>query len=232
LPDAELRDLVERMEQKGGRVSRRTNPDGSETPYELNITYFDALGFPGRRDNDLGIARFLCSQTLMISLQGIPGIYFNSLFGAPNWLVGVEQTGRARTVNRRKWAEAELESLLEDRASPASRVLPEYLRRLQVRAAHAAFHPNGTQQVLRLRRGLFGVRRTAPDGSEKVLVLANLTLEPQVLGTSRLEPGFRQAAWHELIGGWTAPGAELGRLELAPCQVLWLSAGDRPRSDS
>jgi sucrose phosphorylase len=233
LPEGELRDLVERMEQKGGRVSRRTNPEGSETPYELNITYFDALGFPGRRDNDLSIARFLCSQTLMISLQGIPGIYFNSLIGAPNWLVGVEQTGRVRTINRRKWGEAELGGLLADRSSPASRILPEYVRRLQLRAAHAAFHPGGTQRVLRLRRGLFGLRRSAPDGSEKVLVLANLTLEPQKLATGRLEQDFRQATWQELIGGWTAAGADLARLELAPYQVMWLwtgaAAADRRR---
>jgi hypothetical protein len=34
--------------------------------------------------------RFLCSQTIAMSLQGIPGIYFNSLLGAGNDLVGVE----------------------------------------------------------------------------------------------------------------------------------------------
>jgi sucrose phosphorylase len=224
LPEAELQDLAQRMEQKGGRVSRRTSADGSETPYELNITYFDALSFPGRRDNDLCVARFLCSQTLMISLQGIPGIYFNSLIGAPNWLVGVEQTGRARTINRRKWGEGELEGLLEDRSDPARRILPAYVRRLQIRAAHPAFHPDGPQQALKLPQAFFGVKRTAPDGSEKILVLANLTTDPQRLGTARLEKGFRQTAWHELIGAWRAQGADLPSLELAPYQVLWLRA--------
>jgi sucrose phosphorylase len=224
LPEAELEDLVTRMEQKGGRVSRRTNPDGSETPYELNIAYFDALGSPGRRDNELCIARFLCSQTLMISLQGVPGIYFNSLIGAPNWLAGVEQTGRARTINRRKWSETELEGLLEDRSNPASRILPEYVRRLQIRAAHPAFHPDAPQKVLQLPQSFFGLVRIAPDGLEKVLVLANVTMDPQRLGTARLENGFAETAWHELIGDWRAEGADLPSLELAPYQVLWLSA--------
>ncbi len=222
VPDEELHALAERMQQKGGRVSSRTNPDGSETPYELNITYFDALSFPGRKDSDLCIARFLCSQTLMLSLQGIPGIYFNSLLGAPNWLAGMQETGRARTINRQKWGEGELDGLLEDCTHPASRVFPEYLRRLRIRREHPAFHPDAAQQVLHLRAGLFGFKRTAPDRSEELWVVANLTLEPLDLTPGRVDRRYRKRHWTELIQGWSAAGAELGVLQLAPYQVMWL----------
>jgi len=224
LPEAEFEALVERMEQKGGKVSRRANPDGSLTPYEINITYFDALGFPGRTDSDLSIARFLCSQTLMISLQGIPGIYFNSLIGAPNWLVGMQETGRERTINRRKWGEGELQRMLEDRSSSAGRILPEYVRRLRLRSEHAAFHPDGPQRVLALAPGLFGFWRSAPDGSEDILVLANLTQDSQEMMTEGLHEVFSDRAWHELILDWSAEGGDLERLELAPYQVMWLSS--------
>ncbi|MGB5736517.1 MAG: sugar phosphorylase, partial [Thiohalocapsa sp.] len=98
LPQDEFDALVAGVEQRGGLVSRRSNPDGSTTPYELNITYFDAVGVPG--DLAASVARFLCAQTIAMSLQGVPGIYFNSLLGASNNLAGVEQTGRARTINR------------------------------------------------------------------------------------------------------------------------------------
>jgi len=223
LPKEEFEALVERMEQKGGKVSRRSNPDGSLTPYEINITYFDALGFPGRKDSDLCIARFLCSQTVMISLQGIPGIYFNSLLGTPNWLVGVQETGRARTINRRKWGEVELQGLLEDRSSPAGRILPEYLRRLRIRAKYAAFHPDAPQQVLELPSGLFGFRRSALDQSEEILVLVNLTLDAQEIATGSLHEGFPDRTWHELILDWSEYGGDLEHLELAPYQVLWLA---------
>lgn len=222
LPDEELHALSERMEQKGGRVSRRTNPDGSETPYELNITYFDALSFPGRKDSDLCVARFLCSQTLMLSLQGVPGVYFNSLFGAPNWLAGLQETGRARSINRRKWGEGELEGLLMDRTNPASRIFPEYVRRLEIRRWHPAFHPDGPQQVLRLPVGLFGVKRTAPDGSEELWVVANLTIEPVTLKSGRIDPSFKERQWRELIQGWTVSGEGLAQLQLSPYEVLWL----------
>lgn len=222
LPDFELNALVERMEQKGGRVSRRENPDGTQTPYELNITYFDALSSPGRKDSDLGIARFLCSQTIVLSLQGVPGIYFNSLVGSPNWLAGVQETERARTINRQKWALTELQDLLQDARHPASRVFPEYLRLLKIRREHAAFHPDAPQQALKLARGLFGIKRIATDGSEELWVLANLTAEHLRVPPARIDRRFSSRQWTELIQGWTCPGEELEQLDLAPYQVMWL----------
>lgn len=222
LPDKELNALVERMEQKGGKVSRRENPDGSQTPYELNITYFDALSSPVRNDEDLGLARFLCSQAIMLSLQGIPGIYFNSLIGAPNWLAGVQETRRARTINRQKWGLAELQDLLRDATHPASRVFREYLRLLEIRRAHPAFHPSGPQRALELPRGLFGIERVAPDDSEELWVLANLTAEPIDVPPGSIDRHFERRQWRELIQGWVRAGEELGQLELAPYQVMWL----------
>ena len=224
LPDEELQALVERMEQKGGHVSQRENPDGSQTPYELNITYFDALSDPGRTDSDLGIARFLCSQAITMSLQGVPGIYFNSLIGAPNWQAGVEESGRVRTINRRKWSLAELEDAFEDPTQPASRILVEYLRLLRIRREHAAFHPNGPQKTLHLPAGLFGIRRTSPEGSEKIWILANLSSEPREVRPKQVDHRFARRRWSELIQGWTCTGAELELLQLAPYQVMWLQA--------
>jgi len=222
LPAQEFDALVERMLQKGGQVSQRENSDGSRTPYELNITYFDALSAPGRKDSDVGIARFLCSQAIMLSLQGIPGIYFNSLVAAPNWLVGIEESGRARTINRRKWGLAELEDLLGDAVKAASRVLAEYRRLLGIRREHIAFHPDGPQRALRLPAGLFGIERTAPDGSERIRVLANLTTKPLEVQPQQIVHDFEQRQWNELIQGWSGAGAELGPLRLAPYQVMWL----------
>jgi sucrose phosphorylase len=231
LPDDELSALAESMEQKGGRVSWRANPDGTETPYELNITYFDALSLPGRRDSDLCVARFLCSQTIMLSLQGIPGIYFNSLIAAPNWLAGVQETGRARTINRQKWSAVELEGLLDDPAQPASRVFPEYLRRLRIRGKQAAFHPDGRQETLRLPAGLFGVKRTAPDHSEELWVIANVTRHAVNLRPTRIDRRYRQRRWTELLQGWGVDGPDLGELQLAPYQVLWLTGSEFEPAD-
>ncbi|MFP4077033.1 MAG: sugar phosphorylase, partial [Halochromatium sp.] len=222
LPQAQLDGLIAAMEERGGLVSRRSNPDGSATPYELNITYFDAVGVPG--DQAASIGRFLCAQTIAMSLQGIPGIYFNSLIGASNNLRGVEQSGRARTINRQKWALPELEAMLDTSSThQARRLLPEYLRRLRIRQAQPAFHPDGAQQVLELPAGLFGVRRLAPDGRQILWMLANLTGVPIQLGFGRLARRSRERRWVELIGGWRQSGDQPpSRFELEPYQVAWL----------
>ncbi|MEA3640623.1 MAG: sugar phosphorylase [Lamprobacter sp.] len=222
LPQSQLDALVTAMEERGGLVSRRSNPDGSATPYELNITYFEAVGIPG--DQEVSIRRFLCAQTIAMSLQGIPGIYFNSLLGASNNLRGAEQSGRARTINRQKWALPELEVMLgEDSSHQARQLLPEYLRRLRIRRAQPAFHPDGPQQVLELSAGLFGVRRLAPDNSQSLWMIANLTGAPVQLGFGRLVRRPRELNWTELIGGWHHNGEQLpSRFELEPYQVAWL----------
>jgi len=228
LPDAERTALVDQMRRKGGHVSERESPDGSRTPYELNITYFDALSTPDRKAGDeVGIARFLCSQIILLSLRGVPGIYFNSLLAAPNWLAGMQETGRTRIINRRKWGTAELENLLADPIHPASRVFIEYRRLLGIRREHPGFHPDGPQRALPLLSGLFGLERTAPDGSETILVLANLTAEPREVPSLPGDhcPGTCQ--WNELIQGWSCTSAELGAIRLAPYQVMWLQQGHR-----
>jgi sucrose phosphorylase len=229
LPQAELGALLDRMVQKGGCISSRTDRGGSQAPYEVNITYFDALGFPGREDTDLSIARFLCSQTIMLSLQGVPGIYLNSLLAAPNWLAGAHETGRARTINRKKWRIEEIDGLLADRTRAARHVLSEMVRRLRLRATHPAFHPDGPQRVVELPAGLFGIERTAPDQSERIWVVANLTSEPFVLSLRLIDRRLSERLWCELIQGRSAPGFRLETLELAPYQVVWLS--DRPGDD-
>ncbi|ESQ16648.1 MAG TPA: alpha-amylase [Chromatiaceae bacterium] len=228
LPQDEFDALVAAVEQRGGLVSRRSNPDGSVTPYELNITYFDAVGVPG--DLDASIERFLCSQTIMMSLQGIPGIYFNSLLGASNNLAGVEETGRARTINRQKWTESELAAMLSDGSKhQARRVLPEYLRRLNLRRERPAFHPDAPQQVLDLPLGFFGVRRDAVDGAERLWMIANLTDAPLSVAMSRLDRGWKRHRWSDLIGEWVQTAEELSaKLLFEPYQVVWLIAEDQP----
>ncbi|MEX1224278.1 MAG: alpha-amylase family glycosyl hydrolase, partial [Pirellulales bacterium] len=71
LPEERLHALVEEVRARGGRVNTRRRPDGSDAPYELNITYFDALGWPpddAGADESLHVRRFLTSQAIMLAL--------------------------------------------------------------------------------------------------------------------------------------------------------------------
>ncbi len=44
LSEQAITDLLQHVKQQGGHISTKRNADGSESAYELNITYYDALG--------------------------------------------------------------------------------------------------------------------------------------------------------------------------------------------
>ena len=60
------------------------------------------------------------------------------------------ETGRARSLNRHKFARAALESSLGDPVEQARQVFDGYRHMLRVRRAEPAFHPAGGQRVLDL----------------------------------------------------------------------------------
>lgn len=207
LPEAEIDRLVEQARAHGGLVSYKHNADGTQSPYELNINYFDALSNPqGREPLATQVERFIAAQAIMLALVGVPGIYFHSLFGSRGWPEGVQQTGRNRTLNRQKCARAELERALSDPASLRQQVFGRYRALLQQRAASPAFHPHGAQEVWDCGPAIFAVLRHAPDDRAHMLCLHNVSAAPQ----SILWPSG-------------APAAATTYSRLAPYQVLWIN---------
>lgn len=189
LSPAEVDGLVEQALAHGGRISYKQNPDGTQSPYELNISYFDALSNPAQEEPvALQAGRFLSAQAIMLALQGMPGIYFHSLVGSRNWQEGVQQTGHNRTINRQKLALAGLEGALAHPGSLRARVFDGFRRLLAQRAASPAFHPHGGQEILNMGRGVFAVLRTSPGGEERVLCLQNITAQEQSARNYRLKP--------------------------------------------
>ncbi|MBU0676814.1 MAG: sugar phosphorylase [Verrucomicrobia bacterium] len=222
ISDKEMADLVADIQAKGGYVSKKMNSDGSESPYELNITYYDALGGTADESDDMKISRFLCSQTVAMALQGVPAIYFNSLVAASNNTGGVELTGHARTINRGKWNLDDLEELINNPESEASRAFSAYLDLLHVRTDHPAFHPNAPQRILDIGDSLFCIERTAVDGSEVVVSISNFTCKPLLLKVDDRFPALAgEHPWLDLIRRETR-GEQDGQLELAPYETCWL----------
>jgi sucrose phosphorylase len=218
--DVEL--LLEGMRARGGYVSTKTNPDGTESPYELNIALFDAFRDPRVAQDPWHIPSFRVSQILALTLQGIPAVYIHSLTATPNDTQGVERTGRTRSINRRQWDRGELEQLLASPDSDTSRIFRDYLKILRLRRRHPAFHPDGPQELLLLGYHIFGVARTAPDGSERIVCLFNFTPDPRSVSMDEpfwgTPPG---TLWRDLIEDRPA-AIERGRLQLPPYAAQWL----------
>lgn len=177
IPDEERDRLIEHVRELGGHVSSKSNADGSTSPYELNITYFDAMGRPGERDLSLKIKRFLCSQAIALALRGIPAIYIHSLLGTSNDVEGCRRLGYARAINRHKWSEDKLRARLKDKKSQHARVLSAYKHMLAVRREHEAFHPDAPQRVHDVGDAVFVIERQPLRGGESTLCLHNLTAD-------------------------------------------------------
>lgn len=226
VPAAAITALADAVRAGGGQVSTRRLPDGSDQPYELNTTFFDALVLGDPPGGPVHQARFLATQAVMLALRGVPAVYFNSLLGAPNDQALAQATGRARSLNRTKWEAPALARLLDDPESRAARVLAGYGALLRARRACAAFHPDGAQQVHALDARVFAVERTAPDGSQRVLALANLSGDPVALTAEALADTVAgQVPSGDLLSPVRHVPAE--PLDLAPYQVLWLASGIR-----
>lgn len=214
LRDDEIDALVARALAHNGLVSYKANPDGTASPYELNINYFDALNDPNARESlDTQIDRFVCAHAIMLALVGVPGIYFHSLFGSRGWRAGVAQTGQNRTINREKLERAALERELSDASSRRARVFARLAQLLRVRAAHPAFDPYGTMRVLDLHPAVFAVQR-----GDAVVCLHNVSAQPQRIVLSQV---FKTATLVDLC---TSQRCANTTIRLAPYQTLWLTS--------
>ena len=223
VPPERVDALADAARARGGHVSTRRRPDGTEAPYELNISYFDALGEPSGLNPQRHARRFLASQLVMLALRGIPGVYFHSLVATPNDHAGVEQTSRARSINRHKFSPDELEAAIVHPGSAQQIVFDAYRRALSVRICQPAFHPEAEQIVfVPDDPALVAFCRTSLDGGQKIQVLANTSDKPlevdlAALGMVGSSRDLLAEAESPLIGE---------RLTLGPWQVAWLECGE------
>lgn len=225
LTTAEVQALGDKTLAHGGRVSYKTNTDGSQSPYELNITLFDALSDPNRDEPvELQISRFITSQAIMLAMAGVPGIYIHSLFGSANDYVGMAETGRARTINRQKWLRGELEAVLANPASRSLQVFQRYVQLLKTRASSPAFHPNGSQQIIGGNPAFFNLMRTSLDGQERVLCLHNVTDHAQFLEIDLSHLLQSDGASDLFTGRMVILEGGVLRMTIEPYGVRWLAA--------
>ncbi len=182
LPKKEVDSFIHGMKQNGAFISEKSNSDGTVSPYEINITYFDACKRSVNTGEEFQIERFLCSQTIMISLQGIPAFYIQSFLACSNDMKGFEKTRQHRTVNRKKWDKKELDKLLTNRDCSTSVVLKELKRRINIRRKEPLFSPHSKQKILNVSEKIFIIRRFK--GERELFIVCNITGVPVSLNLS------------------------------------------------
>jgi glycosidase len=213
----EIDDLAAIALAGGGQVSYKRNPDGSESPYELNITYIDAI-LSGNPDGPP--EKFLASQAIQYVLPGVPATYIHSLLGSRNWHDGVKTTGRARTINREQLDAGAIEEELARETSFRARIFHPYLHLMRTRRNEPAFHPNADFEVLDIEPSLFAVKRQTD--SRQVLALTNVSSKPVSVSLKKHTAG-------RLVDLLSGREFDTKDLIVPPYQSVWLAGPSQAR---
>jgi sucrose phosphorylase len=220
----EIDSMVERTLERGGFISYKDMADGSRLPYEMNINYLDALSHPaGQEPLEFAASKFLAAHAILLSLQGVPGIYFHSLFGSRGDRPSAESSGIPRRINREKIEPDRLEAELAEAGSLRHRVWHGMRTLLQIRARQSAFHPQAGQQILSTGENLFAVCRIPANPEESVVCLHNVsskTAQITSLKTAMPPSGI----WTDLLTG-RCFGTDINGIALDPYQTMWLQSG-------
>lgn len=144
VPPAEIDALVERMHAASGGQSRKATGAAASNLdlYQVNCTFFDAMGRDQRR--------YLLARAIQFFLPGIPQVYYAGLLAGGNDMELLARTGVGRDINRHYYSRAEIEAELK-RA-----VVVDLLRLIKLRNTHPAFE--GVFQLLDTDPALLAMR--------------------------------------------------------------------------
>jgi sucrose phosphorylase len=208
--DAAFAATIEEAGKRGALVSYKDSPEGP-VPYELNCNYLSMVAPPSLGSAALRARAFLAAQAVLLSLSGLPAVYFHSWIGSEAWTEGPELLGYNRAVNRERPPVDLVEQQLEDEGSLRALVYRGINRLLAFRKAEEAFSPAVAQRVLDTEGAVFALLRgpVTPAGSagqRRVLCVQNLGAAP---ATVRVR----------------AAGAPPDRLDLDPWETRWIAFG-------
>lgn len=207
--------LIDRVVERGGKVSMKANANGIPSPYELNATWYSALD----ASDGLNVERYLCSKFIMLSFQGIPAIYIQAILGIPNDIKGFQNKGYNRALNRKQFKPEEIHALLEDGNSHSHQIFFGIKHLLKKRATSKAFHPNAPQEVIEIDPRIFALKRSSFDGEVELLCIANVSAKEVSVDVKRidLQP---KTSYMDLITHADIEVEE--QLKLNPYEYLWL----------
>ncbi|HCM9253158.1 TPA: Beta-galactosidase C-terminal domain [Enterobacter cloacae subsp. dissolvens] len=210
LPESEILSLVETLQQEGALVNWKNNPDGTRSPYEINVTYLDALSYQDCEDS-LRIARFILAHAVLLSFPGVPAIYIQSIIGSRNDYNGVERLGYNRAINRKKYCAGEIDGELEDKNGLRNKVYCQLSALIALRRHEKAFHPDSQAFFETSGEHVFKIVRIADDG-ERLTALFNFSNDIQCVL-------FNRQSGKDLITGINISDMTL---TLNPWQVMWI----------
>ncbi|URW94846.1 alpha-amylase family glycosyl hydrolase [Pantoea agglomerans] len=174
LSEVEIVALVRDLALEGALVSYKNNPDGTTSPYEINVTYLDALN---REDDDdaTRLKRFLLAHAILLVFPGVPAIYIQSILGGRNHYDGVRAAGHNRAINRQKYDLQHIEGDLAGGNWLRQQVYTRLGQLIQRRRRQPAFHPDNPMTLYESENAVLVLRRHQPESGDGLLCVFNLS---------------------------------------------------------
>lgn len=227
LSKAELEIIANRAVKNGGLISYKSESDGTQSPYELNITLFSALNSENSTDpEEIQIKRYQAARTIPLVLRGVPGFYVHGLLATKNFKYGVEYSGIPRDINRKTISLKSLLNEIYSRDSLTYRIINEFGSMIEIRTNEKTFHPNAEQKIINVSDAIFSLLRTSVDKTEQVFVIINVTekLQQFKYDISRLD--IRENSWTDLLSRKKYNFQNsLISIDMAAYDIFWLKNG-------
>jgi len=213
-----LKLFLNRLKKNGSKFSFRKAQNNIKKVYEANITVFDSLKKSGTdKKGEFFFERYISAHAILLSFEGIPGIYFNSLFGTSNDEAKYIITGNNRDINRYRWSKKNILTLLQDKKSKQNIFYNEMTNLIKIRRKQKAFHPNAKRLTLNISSKIFCFKRISADKKQTIISITNLSSETQY---PKLDQKY--TSWRNLLNPQTKlEKKNLFRLE--PFESKWLS---------
>ena len=211
--------LLINCERRGGLISHRRLPDGRELPYEINISWWSAMGDGGRDSSRWQQERFLLTQLFLLALPGVPAFYLPALLASANDTARFRATGQRRDLNRPQFEAERLEHELSHPGSPAAINIARLTAAMAVRAQLPALAPEAPLRVcMPQRQDLVVLKRG--EGREQIWAVHNFTGVRQSLPLAcvELEP---DEGWVDHLSLAATPSQE-PMLAMEPFGVYWI----------
>ena len=171
-----LKNFLKRLKKNGSKFSFRKVQNKSKKVYEANITIFDALKKSDYdKKGEFYLERYVSAHAIMVSFEGIPAIYFNSIFGTSNDETKFIITGNNRDVNRYKWNLKNITNKLKDNKTKQSIFYNKICNLLNIRRKQKAFHPNASRLNLDFGPKIYGFKRISKDKKQTIICITNLS---------------------------------------------------------
>ena len=213
-----IKKLLLRLKKNGSKFSYRKVNNNKKKVYESNITVFDALKVSDKDKKGLyNFQRYIAAHAIMFSFEGVPAIYFNSLFGKSNDEARYVITGNNRDVNRFKWNELNILKKIKSNSSKEYYIFETLKYLLKIRKNQKAFHPNAHRTNINLGNNFFCIKRVSLDKKQTILCITNLTSKLQNAKINKKYNKFKN-----LIDS-NVKTKILNSINLKPFETIWLS---------